>query len=239
MFTLVRGASVSIASLVSLTLVQAVSAQSQNQAASATSNASAEKTSASSNANKACSAADAAKLNIANGVSVSDVCNTVVSAWTNRTQVPNPPRLYKLTEQNTAFGDQLSSSMKIVKGTTKVVVDIHLPQAVTVDDLKAAKAPDYTESELGVWLDRIGDHGGVIEQKDTEALAFAPLVFEWIGKPVIQFLVNTFFKRDPFSASKKVDAVVRTVGSGPNAGSIRRICFVPIGHGKDKNACPL
>jgi len=239
MLIAVRGSIVSLASLVALTLAQVAPAESQGGTAAADSSALAENNSASSSANKACSAADTAKLNIANGVSVSDVCNTVVSAWTNRKVVKHPPRLYKLTKQNKAFGDQLSSSMKIVKGTTMVVVDVNLPQAVTVDDLKAAKAPDYTQSELGVWLDQIGDHGGVIEKKDTEALGFAPLVFEWIGKPVIQFLVNTFFKRYPYSASKKVDAVVRTVGSGPNAGSIRRICFVAIGHGKDKDACPV
>ncbi|MCT8002796.1 hypothetical protein NZL82_13020 [Sphingomonas sanguinis] len=196
-------------------------------------------TSASNDATKACEAAEAAKISLVDGVSVASVCTTVVGAWKGRTTKPNPPRLYKLTEQNQAFGDNLSASIRAVNGRRNVIVDVDLPTSVTVSDLRTAVAPNYNVSELGIWLDRIDEHEGVIEKKDTEAAAFIPLAFEWIGKPVIQFLINTFFKRDPYSASRRVDAVVRTYGSGPNAGAIRRICFVPIGRKNDRNICPV
>lgn len=193
-------------------------------------------TTATGNKSDPCAAAQGIDLK---GVTVTDICATVLADFKDRPTLRNPPMRYLATAQNEAFASNLSQSVRRVnRPGRKVIVD--LGAGITVDDLRTAKAPEYKESELGIWLDRIDEQGNqVVVVPDTQAVALAPIVFEWIGKPLLRYFINVVFKKDPYGSARQLDAVIRTHGSGADAGTIRRICFVPRGQGRIRDICAV
>ena len=176
-----------------------------------------------------------AAVSLPKGLTPDKTCSVLGSAVTLATSRDgSPSKRIQYSAEEDGFYKALAKSLKKYGGRDSVVVSIAGAGApiMTTESIRMASAPTYREIGLGIWLDRIEDTGGTLCVKDSDqavGVAAIATILDFFFRKAIPFVIDKYNASTAYRPAKKVDAVIYKTSTGPEAGRITRILFVPRG----------